>query len=390
MKVLKTLIEINNINNIIFFSLFIRIIILLFFELPNFGDTQTHKQIGEEIFSGKIVSSAIHMPGYGVYMYLTNLLINSNYGVIFADIILSSTTVYIIYLISKKIFNDENVGKISALIYALYPFSIFYSLSSLNETLYVFLLFLSILNFYNDKYLYGIISIIISIYVKSISIFIGPVILIAFLIFYNHNSLRNICRFLALYLFILIIFMSPWWIHNFKKYNDFVPTNLAYGYHLYSGNNEINKTGGGIGGKDVDHQLILDSFQHDYFKADKVFKAKAYNFIKNNPKEFVDITFKKFVKFWKFYPSANEYSGLKYKIISTISYGFVFILTLFFITFYSRKFLKKIFPLIVTIFFFTFVYSLTIVSLRYRFPIEPILIILSSYSLKKFFLSNYY
>ena len=180
--------------------------------------------------------------------------------------------------------------------------------------------------------------------------------------------------------------MSPWWVHNYKKFDTFVPTNLSYGWHIYAGNNILNKTGGGIGQRDVNHRLILDSFQHDYFKADKVFKTQTYNFIKNNPKEFANITFKKFVKFWKFYPSADEYSGLKYKIISTISYGSVFILTLFFITFYSRKFLKKIFPLIVTMFFFTFIYSLTIVSLRYRFPIEPMMIILSSYSIKKFFL----
>ena len=127
MRFLKELINKIDIKNIIFFSLLIRFLFLIFFDLPNFGDTQTHKQIGEEIFSGNIIFSSIHMPGYGIYMHISNLLMKSNFGVIFFDIILSCSTVYIIYQISKKIFNDINIAKISAIIYSIYPFSIFFS-----------------------------------------------------------------------------------------------------------------------------------------------------------------------------------------------------------------------------------------------------------------------
>ena len=103
--------------------------------------------------------------------------------------------------------------------------------------------------------------------------------------------------------------------------------------------------------------------------------------------EFVGITFTKLLRFWSFYPADEKYSNFFYKFTSIFSYGPIFFLSLIFIFFYSRNYIREIIPLITTLFLFTAIYSLTIVSIRYRFPIEPILIILSSYSLKKILFS---
>ena len=382
MKILKNFFLSQNIINIIFFGFFIRTLFLIFYRTPSFGDTETHKQIGIEIFSGNFVFSSIHMPGYGVYMYLSNLLINSNFGFVFFDILVSTATIYVIYLLSLEIFNDQISAKITSAIFAIYPFSVFYSISGLNETVYVFLLLLSILNFYRNNFLYGIIFIILSIYIKSISILIGPLLI---LIFLKKKPIKNYFKFFGLYFLILSILMSPWWIHNYKKYNSVVITNLAFGYHLYSGNNLMNQTGGGIGGTDVDHGLILDTYQHDYFKSDKFFKEEAFNFIKNNPKDFIILTTKKFFKFWRLYPYAKDYQSFLYKILSLISYGSILIFLFIFFVKYSDKYINKIIPLIVTSFSIFLIYLFTIVSIRYRYPIEPLMLILSSYSIKKVF-----
>ena len=40
--------------------------------------------------------------------------------------------------------------------------------------------------------------------------------------------------------------MSPWWYHNFIKYDQFVRLNLSLNYMLFVGNNENNKSGGGV------------------------------------------------------------------------------------------------------------------------------------------------
>jgi len=376
----------SKIINIFLFGLLVRIIVLIFHGFSNFSDTETYKLIGEEIFNLQKVTTSIHMPGYGIYIYLNNFLLNSEYGFYFIDILLSSITIILIYRVSKKIFNDELVAKISAFIFALYPFSVFYSISGLNETLYVFLLLLVILNFYNKKYLLATIFLVLSIYVKSISFYIGPVLFLTFLFIQKKLNLKNFFYFSFIYLSVLVILMTPWWVHNYKKFNSFVPTDLGFGYHLYAGNNVMNKTGGGIGGQDVDHSIILDlnKFgEHDYLKSDKIFKQEAYNFIVQNPSNFLDLSIKKLLKFWRIYPYTKEYKSFFYKIISIFSYGLILVFFFIFLFFYSKKFLFSVFPLVITILLFTFIYTLTISSIRYRFPIEPLLIILASYPIKR-------
>jgi len=225
------------------------------------------------------------------------------------------------------------------------------------------------------------------------------IIIIIFSRYIYKHRFKKILQNLLKYLIISSFLLSPWWVHNFKKYNQFVNLNFAFGYHLYAGNNPLNKSGGGIGGRDVDHSIIQDPSKHDPTKTDKLFKKEAYNFILNNPYDFLEITLVKFLRFWSFYPyTIKDHKNLDqvdiikdkniYKIISFISYGSVFFLSLLFIFSYLRKFFYRLLPLLTIIFLYTFAYTLTIVSMRYRFPIEPILIIFASYSAKEILLKK--
>ena len=149
---------------------------------------------------------------------------------------------------------------------------------------------------------------------------------------------------------------------------------------------------------------------YDYYnadlaiKADNIFKDKAYKYIAENPKIFFYMTFKKFKKFWKLYPtfdheefnlidntynlSKKKFTTLKFKLISFLSYGPILFLFMIFLFFYYRNYFVKTIPLISIVILFTFAHCITIASIRYRFPIEPILIIFASYSLKNFLLLN--
>ena len=159
----NTILKKINILQIIFISFILRFLSLVFYKNQNLPDTYTYERIGEEIFSGKIIQTPLHMPGYGIWMYILNHITQNNYGVIFGDIIISCLTVYVIYLLSIEIFKSEMIAKIAAIIFAVYPFSIFYSFNAVSETLFVFLLYSSILMLYKKKFLYGYILIILSI-----------------------------------------------------------------------------------------------------------------------------------------------------------------------------------------------------------------------------------
>jgi len=372
-----------NIREIIFLSFFVRIASLILYPSKVLPDTYTYLKIGEEIFSGKIIQTPLHMPGYGIWMFLFNFITQNNYGVIIGDIVISCLTVYVIYLLSYEIFKKKEISIISALIFALYPFSIFYSISALSETLFVFLLLLSILMFYRNDFFYGSLLIILSIYIKPTPDIFAPFLILIFSLVIKKYSFKKSIFHLCIYYTLYILLLSPWWFHNWKKYDGFVRINLSGGYHLYSGNNIKNKTGGGIGGIDVDHNWSDEDIKYRGIEFHNKFKKEAYNFIKENPKEFVNLTMIKFLRFWRIYPYTNEYKGTIYKLISTLSYGIILILSILFI-FNSKKFLRIISPLLTIIFFTTAIHCITIASIRYRYPIEPILIIFASYTIYKY------
>ena len=372
-----------NIREIIFLSFFVRIASLILYPSKVLPDTYTYLRIGEEIFSGKIIQTPLHMPGYGIWMFLFNFITQNNYGVIIGDIVISCLTVYVIYLLSYEIFKKKEISIISALIFALYPFSIFYSISALSETLFVFLLLLSILMFYRNDFFYGSLLIILSIYIKPTPDIFAPFLILIFSLVIKKYSFKKSIFHLCIYYTLYILLLSPWWFHNWKKYDGFVRINLSGGYHLYSGNNIKNKTGGGIGGIDVDHNWSDEDIKYRGIEFHNKFKKEAYNFIKENPKEFVNLTMIKFLRFWRMHPYTDEYKGTIYKLISTLSYGIILILSILFI-FNSKKFLRIISPLLTIIFFTTAIHCITIASIRYRYPIEPILIIFASYTIYKY------
>ena len=158
------------------------------------------------------------------------------------------------------------------------------------------------------------------VYVKGMSDYIAPILIIIFSFFIYKNSLKTTFKHIALYFFIYCLILSPWWIHNWNKYNEFVRTDLAYGYHIYSGNNIMNESGGGIGGVDVDHSKIFESNQNDFVKSDKVFKQEAYKYILEDPIRFLKQSIRKFYSFLSFSPYTKEYKGLIYSIVSFISF----------------------------------------------------------------------
>ena len=392
----------NNLSiiRLLFFGFFIRLIFLVYFP-QDFADTNTYLRIGENIFKGQIVYSDMHMPGYGVWAYLLNYFFDNSIGFKIGDIIISCFTIYLIYLISKEIFLNNFVAKISAFLFTIYPFSIFYSISGLSETLFVFFLLLAILMLYKNYFFISFVIFVLSIYVKSTTDILAPIVLFTFFFFVKKYNFKKIGFLLFSYFLVYSFLMAPWWYHNLKKYDGFVRTNLAANYHLYSGNNPKNKTGGGIGGIDVDHTVVSKNFNNEPLKLNIAYRDAALNYIKDNPNETLKLYFKKFNRFWSFYPfkmpnnliandenyeelfNANKYNNINYKIISIFSYGIIFSLSIIFIFFFSKKYLKKISPLLAIILFLTIIHIITISSIRYRFPIEPILVIFASFVIKQ-------
>ena len=180
--------------------------------------------------------------------------------------------------------------------------------------------------------------------------------------------------------------MSPWWLYQYNKYGDFVRLNLGDGIVLFSGNNPLNTSGGGVGngnkGKD-DMDLSVFKDIVDPIEKNKQMKNEAYKYIVENPSQFIKMSLVKFERFWRLWPHTNKYQQWYTIIASISSYGIVLALSIFFIFKYFSFYRKKLIPILGLFFYLTLIHMVTIGSIRYRFPLEPFLIIFSGYIIAK-------
>jgi len=127
--------------------------------------------------------------------------------------------------------------------------------------------------------------------------------------------------------------------------------------------------------------LIFSKFDKitDPIQKNKAMKEEAIDFIFNNPKNFIELGFRKFLRFWRPWPYAKEYSGWHIIIVSISTYGTVLFFSLAFLKRYFFKFKSRIYPIMFSIAYLMTVHIVTISSIRYRLPIEPFLIVFASY-----------
>ena len=116
---------------------------------------------------------------------------------------------------------------------------------------------------------------------------------------------------------------------------------------------------------------------------DAFFYKKAKELIKKEPKNFIRRFFIKFFKLWRLYPHRAKtyaHSDNLLMIVSLLSYG---LLLPFFIygAIISLKNLSNTFLLYLPLISYSLIYSIYWSQIRYRLPLEPIVIIFASYGI---------
>jgi len=361
---------------ILLLALLLRLLLFLFYPDQNFPDAKAYRTMGYQIFNGDLVSNNIYMPLYPIITYIAGSITTQ----ILIDIFLSTIMVSVIYMLSMTIFNNKVGALFAALVAALYPHFVFYSLSGLTETSFTLLILLSFLFFYKDKFFLALFVLVLSVLIRpSLDLFNPLLVLIFSLYVYKLGylkSLKNVLIYLTIYLFI----MSPWWIYQHDKYGQFVRLTLADGIILYSGNNPMNITGGGVGSRTGISDVDLTKFNKiaDPIERNDEMKNEAIQYIVANPTHFIKMAAVKFVRFWRLWPFTEHYQQWYIFASSLLSYGVVLILPIGFLARNIKNNLTKLIPIFSLIAYLTLVHMVTIGSIRYRFPLEPFLIICAS------------
>lgn len=303
---------------------------------------------------------AWEMPGTALF-YMSFVFVFGKLAPFFIRLTQAALCVYQVKLIHDLALTiyGKDAAKVAAWISAVYPFFLFYQGLLLSECMFTVLLVWAVLLFYRNKS---------NIWLFSLLTYIKPTLLM-FPVFAAPNLKSIIIR-----LSVFALIMSPWVLRNQIVLGSPVLFTTGSADNLYIGNNP-KSTGGIDYYKDADINIINQFNSLPELQRQKAYSDAAWNYIRNNPIAFAHRAWIKFLRFWNVIPNASEYGGI-YKWISGLTFGPILLLALW-STIKHRNW-KTMLPIYCLIGYMTALHCIVIASLRYRFPIEPFLIIMAS------------
>ncbi len=323
------------------------------------------------------------------------------------QVFLGAITCLLLYWLGKEIF-DRVHGIAAAVILAFDPFHIYRTGSILTEVIFVFLLTASLLCLYkgiNSKNIYsfvlGNVFLIFAGLCRVAAFGMYPFILLWLLLILWRDKLKMI-RYVACVLVFsfLIIFLWQFILPAFYPSEQSGPVSKCTQEVNVFNKLVVFPVNLFVAMSSSTHLGITHSKYHDWrvklydstkdlpnCEARKKTTDEFFIFLKKNPALIINVIYQKFINFWRVYPNAQEpgkplteFGGVKYKIISLLSYGVIlpfFILGLFILV----KAWKKMFLLYSLIFIFVCIHVIQCSQIRYRLQIIPAFIIFASFGL---------
>ena len=343
---------------------------------------------------GQPMPNVFMPPLYPLFLYVIKIFFSQLstflYFVYFVQIFLSAISIYLTYKILLEFYSD-NISKIGALIYSIFPLNIYGASQISSITLQLFFINLFILGFIfliKYKNFYGIITFSIS--AGFLMLLRGEffIFFIFSLIFYLFQT-KDYKKFI-LSLLISIIIISPYLIRNYQIF-DVVTITKSGGYNLLKGNNPKSLVEGkAMMGfvRDVVPEVKkeLDSLKPNKkydLMFDDILLNQAVIFIKEDPSRYIYLYFKRVVSFL-FIDLESTYPGY-YSIFHIIPKLLIAITTFFSILF---LFIFKFNLYIYFILYYLLnigLFSVFFILPRYSLSLLTIQIILSLYWVKRIF-----
>ncbi|MCM8772861.1 MAG: glycosyltransferase family 39 protein [Candidatus Omnitrophica bacterium] len=328
-------------------------------------------------------------PGFPLFLAIIYKIFGHNYFAAKIGLaILSSLTCILIYFLGITLI-DKRTGLLSALLFSIYPPSIFWTGYLAPVTLEIFLMcgftFFLMLGEKNSNIFYYFISGIFlgfGILTRSLFLILLIFLFIYFILFYREKFLKN-------YLLITIpclLVISPWGIRNYKIFKKFLITSTEGGIVCYIANNSnsLNEPSG-YWNPPLEYFKKFEGLSE--IEINNALYKEAKNFILNNPKTYLKLIFDRFKRYWRLYPHTFSGPGENYKTYHVII-GFLTYTPLIFFGFAGLLKNIKIWRKFLFIYFLIIGWSLPIILffktvIRYREPLSPFLIIFSVLFFKK-------
>jgi len=342
-------------------------------------DNPTYQDAASDIIRGGFITNNAIMPLYPLFLALFG---GGEKAQILIGLITSITSIVLAWALARTLFEDKKIGLVAAGIMALYPMNIYYSVMGLTESLFVPLTLGAFIALHKNRVISASILFVLAILTRPVMDAFAPFVIIWHALVISKKGTSQAFRDLVIYGILYALIMSPWWYHNVKKYGSFQRLNYGFGTVLYAGNNPMNVSGGAIGkiDYDLDNDIKTNLPHSRADEAESALKNAAIEYILSNPSHFFKMAGVKFVRFWNLIPYTPMVKGNNLALIATLSLLPIILLTI--LTFISRRDLFwHLTPILGFIVFLTLVHMVTAASIRYRYPLEPLLIVIAAPSL---------
>jgi 4-amino-4-deoxy-L-arabinose transferase-like glycosyltransferase len=231
-------------------ALLLRVLFLaLTVDLEPVYDELAYLRMAREILvDGDFRARWLWPPGQPYFMAGIFLVVGENLVVVKAvQVVLSTLSVYLIFLITRRVFASVNTGLLAAGVAAIYPNLIGFSHYLWSETLFIFLLlcFIHSLLLFSTNHRYRLL--VAGGLLFSMGCLTRPVLLpcVVLAVLYLWIRLRSNPRVLAtatvVFVVTVVAVLTPWVVRNHRVHGGWMviaPT----GHHLWRGNSGILKT----------------------------------------------------------------------------------------------------------------------------------------------------
>ncbi|MCX5695002.1 MAG: glycosyltransferase family 39 protein [Candidatus Omnitrophica bacterium] len=289
-----------------------------------------------------------------------------------------------VYFLAKEMF-DRKVALLAMAITAVFPSVVYWSGYISQETLTT-LFFTTVLIFIfkikQKPLFYSLLSgLALGMLVMTRSLAYGILPIIFIWLYVNIKSKKKAFISVCLISLMVMLLITPWVARNFIRHHGLLITSTEGGLTFYLANNpEVLIKGGG------------DTYMPDNFtkgtesmpeiEKDRYFLKKGIEFVKTYPRMYIRLVLERFIRFWRFYPhitGAIDSHKPIHLIIMFFTDTPLILLGFFGLIAYFRDDKERAVLLALLFLYFTIIAMLIYSCIRYRAPLLPLLIILSSF-----------
>ena len=199
----------------------------------------------------------------------------------------------------------------------------------------------------------------------------------------SHRSSSSRMKFSAAMLLVFAIGLVPWTVRNYRVFGKFIPLRSNFGLELWLGNNpNVPDTWSPWlhPDDDKDEWAKYKRMGEMAFMAEK--EHEAFAFMRTHPADTLNFTFRRFVETWLAVTDSPADIWGRSPLYLKAFFALNVLLSLFSwlgAMFANRNRLPEAAPFVMVLLIFPLVFYMTHSSLRYRFPMDPIMIVLSAY-----------